>query len=552
MDRRYFADSFFERISEVSAADADPVPVIVRFAEPKRCKDFLGAASSVKSLIERFDLAVSAAIQDAAIRAASRTRPPKEHRSINAVSAALPLGVLKALSEKGAEVGLREKGIELNSPVRGALNMALPRVGVVAVRADGLDGSRVLCAVLDSGIDANHPDLQGQVQDAVDFTGEGPGDLNGHGTHVAGIVAGRGTLHGGRYRGTAPGARLLDVKVLNRYAGGNTSEVIDGIEWAVDAGVQVLNISIEGAPTDGLDALATSANWAVAQGAVVVVAAGNLGPAPGTVTTPGSASDVICLAAATPGDAIADFSSRGGSGGARAPDIALPGSIVSAATTMRPHTDLADDQYRHDEGTSQACPIAAGFAAILLQADPTLGPARIRSLLTSTAEDLGADATAQGAGLADIAAAVAALGASAPAPEPEPEPEPPAVDQNGCDATADAAPAPGSAIALKSVKGELGFSPNSIGRLRVAFENTGPQSLTQVRARLSVASRSAKVLQGHGDFDRIDRQEADSAVFLVEYGRLRKAPRFKLDVDYEIDGVPMHQQLEGTLPIRDE
>lgn len=551
MDPRYLSDTLLERMTDVSAADADPVPVILRFSEARRCEDFVRAASSPQSLIERFNLAISSTLANAAVRAASSTRPPKEHRSIHAVSTALPLGVLKALSDKGNDVGLREKGIEIDHPVRGALNYALPRVGAPPVWQNSLDGAGVRVAVLDSGVDANHPDMRGQVAEQVDFSGEGLGDLNGHGTHVAGIVASKGALQDGRYRGTASGAQVLDVKVLNRYAGGNTSEVIDGIEWAVGAQAQVLNISIEGAVTDGQDALASAANWAVGEGAVVVVAAGNMGPGAATVTTPGAASDVICVAAATPDDAIADYSSRGGAGGARAPDITLPGSIVSTATTMQQLQDLVDDNYRHDEGTSQACPIAAGFAAILLQADATLTPQQIKTLLTATAEDLGANAAAQGAGMANIDRAIAAIQVAAPQPEPQPDPptQVPEPDQDNCNGQASPKPSPGSAVTLKSVKGEVGFAPNSIGRLRVALKNTSQQNLQHVRARLSVASRSAKVLQGQGDFDQLDQNEADSATFLVEYGRLRKSPRFKLDVEYEVEGVPMHQQIEGTLPI---
>jgi subtilisin family serine protease len=136
-------------------------------------------------------------------------------------------------------------------------------------------------AVVDTGIDKRHPDLLGKVIAEKDFSyEEKTDDLYGHGTHCAGIIAGSGSASGGKYIGIAPGASLINAKVLGGYGMGWESNAIVGIEWAVDVGADVISMSF-GAniwPPDGRDPLSKAANAAVDKGVVVVNSAGNSGP----------------------------------------------------------------------------------------------------------------------------------------------------------------------------------------------------------------------------------------------------------------------------------
>lgn len=276
MNRKYFSARLLERLERIGPADADPLRVIIRFKDRDCCNDFARVASRPAGLLERYRLAVAEAVENSLVTVSEVQEKPKELKSINAVSTALPVGVLKALSDKAEEAGIKEGGIELDFQVTVALDRILESTGASTVQAGGLTGRGVVVAVVDTGIDRSHPDLSDRVLDSADFTGEGSGDRHGHGTHVAGIVAGAGNLLSGKYRGVAPGASLLEVKVLGRNGGGSASGVIQGIEWFVEKGVHVANLSIEGPPSDGTDPLSEAADWAAGQGVVVCAAAGNI------------------------------------------------------------------------------------------------------------------------------------------------------------------------------------------------------------------------------------------------------------------------------------
>ena len=140
----------------------------------------------------------------------------------------------------------------------------------------GYNGSGIKIAILDTGIDSTHPDLVGAVTKNVDFVGDGPGDGYGHGTHCAGIAAGRGRSNKA-FVGVAPSAEIFDVKVLSNEGWGEVSDIIAGIEWAVENGANIISMSLGGwgSPTDPL---AEAITRAVERGTVVVVAAGNDGP----------------------------------------------------------------------------------------------------------------------------------------------------------------------------------------------------------------------------------------------------------------------------------
>lgn len=146
--------------------------------------------------------------------------------------------------------------------------------------SNGVNGTGVIVAVLDSGIDRNHPDLIGKVVGEVNYIKdeETTSDLLGHGTMCAGIIAGSGEASGGKYRGIAPGARLLNVRVIDSDGNGQDSDIIAGIEWALNNGADVISMSLGGFDLGETDLpVTTAADNAVDAGAIVCVAAGNSG-----------------------------------------------------------------------------------------------------------------------------------------------------------------------------------------------------------------------------------------------------------------------------------
>ena len=317
-------------------------------------------------------------------------------------------------------------------PVHAYLNQAVPHIQAPRLWNEGLTGENVRIAIVDTGIDPAHPDFQGRIGGTTDFTGQGPTDGNGHGTHCASIAAGSGAASGGTYRGVAYRATIYAAKVLRNDGQGMMSTVMAGVEWAVDQGAQVISLSLGTAgPCDGTDALCETCDAAVQAGIVMCVAAGNEGPGSYTVGSPGCARNVITIGAADNADHIASFSSRGPTADGRVkPDIVFPGvNIVAARASGTALGAPVNENYTAASGTSMATPLAAGSAALLLQASPGLKPSQIKARLMNTAVDLGASAYAQGSGRADVWQARYSTD-DEPTPEPPP-PVPPSPGQ-GC------------------------------------------------------------------------------------------------------------------------
>jgi serine protease AprX len=308
-------------------------------------------------------------------------------------------------------------------PVHTMLDRSVPLIEAPRVWAQGRTGKGVKVAVLDTGCDLNHPDLKDRIRATQDFTGKGNvQDGNGHGTHVAGIIAGSGAASGGRYRGVAPDAELYIAKVLDDRGSGRMSMVIAGLEWAVDQGVAVVNMSLgsDGA-CDGTDALSEACDAAVAAGVAVIVAAGNAGPNPRTVGSPGCARQVITIGASTDDDTIATFSSRGPTLDGRVkPDLVFPGAkIIAPRAAGTALGRIVETQYVELSGTSMATPHAAGTAALVLESEPRLTPLQLKDRLMTTAIDLGLDPNTQGTGRGNAFAAWQAGQVSPPPPPPE-------------------------------------------------------------------------------------------------------------------------------------
>ncbi|MEU5261160.1 S8 family serine peptidase [Amycolatopsis sp. NPDC021455] len=301
--------------------------------------------------------------------------------------------------------------VRLDRKVRVALDRSTAQVGAPVAWQRGLTGAGTTVAVVDTGIDAEHPDLAGKTVAAADFSGEGDvADHHGHGTHVASIIGGTGAASGGRYKGVAPDAKLVVAKVFDASGEGDTAQVMAGIDWAVEQGAKIVNLSLGAGVSDGYDPLSQQIDTLSAKtGTLFVVAAGNAGPGERTVTTPGSASSALTVGALDRDNTLAWFSSRGPRlrDAAVKPEISAPGVGIAAARAAG--TSLGspvDDFYTRASGTSMATPHVAGAAAILLQQHPGLSGEALKNTLVSTAKDVGLRWHEQGAGLLDVARAV--------------------------------------------------------------------------------------------------------------------------------------------------
>ncbi|WP_020136587.1 S8 family peptidase [Streptomyces sp. 351MFTsu5.1] len=291
------------------------------------------------------------------------------------------------------------------------------QIGAPAAWAAGYDGKGVKVAVLDTGIDTTHPDLAAAVKASKNFTATGStDDMAGHGTHVAATLAGSGERSGGRYKGVAPGAGILNAKVLDDSGEGSDSSVIAGLEWAAGQGAKVANLSLGQEDTPGEDPVEAAVNaLSKSTGMLTVAAAGNEGPDAGTVGSPGAAESALTVGAVDGEDRMADFSSTGPTAdSALKPDLTAPGvDIVSARAAHGHMGDPAADGYVSMSGTSMATPHAAGAAAILAQRHPDWTGARIKQALTaSTTPTTGATGYQQGTGRLDVSRALEAAVAS--------------------------------------------------------------------------------------------------------------------------------------------
>ncbi|HTI24026.1 MAG TPA: S8 family peptidase [Kutzneria sp.] len=311
----------------------------------------------------------------------------------------------------GSELGLGISRITLDRKAHVTLDQSAPQVGAPAAWAAGLDGTGTTVGIVDTGIDPTHPDLAGAVADAANFTDDpDTTDGYGHGTHVASIIAGTGKASGGRYRGIAPGAKLLIAKVFDASGSGTDSQVMAGMEWAAEHGAKVINLSLGAGPTDGTDDVSRLVDQLTEQtGALFVVAAGNSGPGDLSVEAPGAAAEALTVGAVSKQDTLADFSSRGPRLGDAAvkPEIAAPGvAIVAARAAGTSMGNPVDDHYTAASGTSMATPHVAGAAAILRQQHPDWTAAQVKQALVSSAHDDGLAWYQQGAGRLDIARAI--------------------------------------------------------------------------------------------------------------------------------------------------
>ncbi|MFE9607461.1 S8 family serine peptidase [Streptomyces sp. NPDC006012] len=284
------------------------------------------------------------------------------------------------------------------------------QIGTSAAWDTGLTGKGVTVAVLDTGVDPDHPDLKDRVTTSKSFVeGEEVADRNGHGTHVTSTVGGSGAASDGREKGVAPGAGLAVGKVLDDQGSGSESQIIAGMEWAArDVHARIVSMSLGSTdPSDGTDPMAQAVDTLSKEtGALFVVAAGNSG-APSSIGSPGAADAALTVGAVDSADQAAYFTSAGPRYGDNAlkPDLAAPGVDILAA---RSGLVTGSGYYTSMSGTSMAVPHVTGVAALLAQEHADWSGAQLKDALMSTSRQLDASAYVLGAGRVSVPDAVAA------------------------------------------------------------------------------------------------------------------------------------------------
>ncbi|MFI6927896.1 S8 family peptidase [Nonomuraea spiralis] len=381
-------------------------------------------------VIVQYPKQVSAAAIAPAAKAIPASEPEHTLESINASAVAVTKAeagtfwsAVRAVPEKtdaNGTVGLANvpdtlRGgiakVWLDRKVKADLDVSVPMIGAPQAWAGGHDGTGVKVAILDTGIDTTHPDLVGKVADSKSFIpGQEVQDGHGHGTHVASTVVGSGAAAGGKYKGVAPGAKLVIGKVLDDSGSGTGSQAIEGMEWAAASGAKVVSMSLGSGPSDGTDPMSQAVNTLSAStGVLFVIAAGNLGASgKETVASPGTAEAALTVAAVDKSDQWATFSGQGPrfGDGALKPDIAAPGVAITAARAAGTSMGTpADDRYTTAAGTSMATPHVAGAAAIMAQQHPDWSGSQLKAALMSTAKDDDLSVYKQGAGRVDLARA---------------------------------------------------------------------------------------------------------------------------------------------------
>jgi serine protease AprX len=368
-------DRIFENLKErlTVSRSSEKIPVIITY------RDNLQSIASLSSKVQQ-------AVSSKTFR--------RSFRNIPAVALSMtPDQIQAALKDPMIEQ------VELDGVMKKAMDGAKRSFGIDSVRDQfGFDGNRdtpfayttndVVVAIIDTGINANHPDLKNKVLFFKDFVNNknAPYDDEGHGTFVSGVLAGTGKINKS-LAGVAPGAALVVFKVLDSTGSGRISDGIAAVDEAISRkaqlNIRILNLSLAvPGSSNGKDAFSQICNRAVANGITVVVAAGNEGPIGRSIGSPSAAASVITVGAGADlnekGFYLADFSGRGPTADGRIkPDLWGPG--VSIKTTRR------EGGYTSVNGTSFSTPFVSGTVALMLDANPNLTPAKIKSILLATA-----------------------------------------------------------------------------------------------------------------------------------------------------------------------
>ena len=261
-------------------------------------------------------------------------------------------------------------------------------------------GKGIGVCILDTGI-YEHIDFTGRIWAFYDFLAfkRWPYDDNGHGTHVAGLVAGDGTASMGKYRGAAPGCGIISLKVLDRYGTGSQDDVLRALRWIRENRqqyrIRVVNISVGTTCNSKRNhaRLLESVEQLWDEGVVVVTAAGNQGPRPGSITAPGSSKKVITVGSSDLLEGRSAISGRGPTAECVCkPDIVAPGNKIMSCVPGKPYS------YGVKSGTSMSTPLVTGAIACALEKNPALTNTDIKTMLMNSADDMGLPQNLQGWG----------------------------------------------------------------------------------------------------------------------------------------------------------
>lgn len=360
------------------------------------------AAEAPTRKIVVFKAGVHSTVQQAAVRTVGGSFL-KQIGLVNATVAELSPTAAAALAARGDVVRVEDDAVAYATAVADTKAKPAPTPtmsaqqtpwGITRIGAptawNTTVGTGVKVAIVDTGISTSHPDLV--VAGGVNTINplKGFNDDNGHGSHVAGIVAASNNSSG--VVGVAPGASLYAVKVLNRNGSGYISDIIEGLDWSISNGMDVVNMSL------GTNSDVQTFHDAVVRvynaGITLVAAAGNDGPGANSVDYPGAYSEVIGVAAIDRNNAMASWSSAGPQ-----VDLAAPG--VSIYSTYK------GSSYATLSGTSMASPHVTGVVALRLQLHHGESPAKVAAALKGSADFLtGIDSTRQGAGVVNAPKAV--------------------------------------------------------------------------------------------------------------------------------------------------
>jgi len=327
----------------------------------------------------------------------------KKFSIISAVSMSVPASGLERLARLDSVARIEKEKIFYIQRME-----AIPLIRADSASSDfGVNGTNINISILDTGI-FNHTEFQNPNRIILQYdfynNNTNASDDNGHGTHVAGIAAGKGTTSYGR--GVAANASIFAGKVCDASGACLGSAILSGIEWAVNNSAKIISMSLGGDEDGCSDSLVQAVDAATERGVLVVVSAGNTGPTNNTIASPACAKRALAVGSvkdgsydATPTDSISDFSSRGSTNDNRTkPDLVAPGEWITS-TYINPENcePGINNEYCTIEGTSQAAPFVSGAAALVMeQYSKTFGyfpePERVKAILLASANTSGMEA----------------------------------------------------------------------------------------------------------------------------------------------------------------
>lgn len=322
---------------------------------------------------------------------------------------------------------------ELDTHITAQMNRASEIIELKWAHERKILGEGIGVAVVDTGLCLHRDFIEGGNRirgfyDLIHGRTE-PYDDNGHGSHVSGIIGGNGVLSNGKYIGMAPKCNLIAIKVLDHKGDGNISDVLAGLQWIINNkdkfNIRVVNISVGTTTKENIDEsslLVKGVNAVWDAGIVVIVAAGNNGPSPMSISTPGISRKVITVGSSDDriyvelfGSKTMDYSGRGPTAACiKKPDIVAPGSNIVSCSTMKnyqryrynlinnPRSENYSLMYTIKSGTSMATPIISGAVALLLSKNPNMTNKEVKLKLRESAVDLGHPWSKQGWGLLNI------------------------------------------------------------------------------------------------------------------------------------------------------